>query len=217
MKEKSIIFNTQDVRAILNTKPGTWPVEPIDHNKPFKWQARRVIKPQPHFEEWYLARNLTVSEEYMKNTPYKKGDLLWVRETWRCSCVGSAGNSETAFIEYKDGDVMFIDIDHKQSFYFAGKARWKPSIHMPREASRILLEVKGVRVERLWGIREDDAQAEGMEALGIFTDLDGNENVCVGMTYKEPFCQLWDRLNAKRGYSWESNPWVWVYEFMRVK
>jgi hypothetical protein len=87
---------------------------------------------------------------------------------------------------------------------------------MPRYAARIFLEVKEVRIEKVRDITEDDAKAEGVEAQGIYNDFDGYENVCVGMTYKEPFCQLWDHLNAKRGYSWESNPYVFVYEFMRL-
>jgi hypothetical protein len=89
---------------------------------------------------------------------------------------------------------------------------------MPREAARITLEVKAVKIERVQDISEKDAKAEGIKGkyMGYSRDL-----LSGGIIHEyddvEQFIDLWDTLNGKRGCSWESNPWVYVYEFMRVK
>ena len=80
--------------------------------------------------------------------------------------------------------------------------RWRPSIHMPRWASRLFLEVTDVRVERVQEVSEEGAIAEGMQMVGP-----------AALSDRTSFAHLWDTINAKRGYSWESNPWVWVIEF----
>lgn len=90
-----------------------------------------------------------------------------------------------------------------------GKGRkWKPSIHMPRWASRINLEITDIRVERLQEINEEDAKHEGVKRInaGDF----GME------TWSSAFRNLWDSINSKRGYGWDTNPWVWVIEFKRI-
>ena len=92
---------------------------------------------------------------------------------------------------------------------------WKPSIHMPRWASRLTLEVKEVRVERLQEISQEDAQREGLRGPLIDPELDSIVNQ-IGVAPKESFSDLWDSINAKRGHGWETNPWVWVVEFERV-
>jgi len=127
--------------------------------------------------------------------PYgQPGDRLWVRETWA---------------ENIDGDVVYrADNGVAESMM----DRWRPSIYMPRRASRITLEVTGVRVERLNEISADDAVAEGVVD-------DGRP----GMIYPNgappivnAFWRLWNGLNEKRGYGLVNNPWVWVVEFRRV-
>jgi hypothetical protein len=197
MKEKPIVFSTPMVHALLNTRAGVWPAEPIDSGKPFKWQTRRVVKPQPDTDKegtinikgfWIIPerdRNLDIF-------PYHVGDILWVRETW-------AGIDE-GYVYRADGKKRELDLDGSIMWEVE---KWRQSIFMPREASRILLEVKGVRIERVQDISEYDAWAEG-----IFSKY-GHESVF-------HFMNLWDSINAKRGYSWESNPWVYVCEFMRV-
>lgn len=100
---------------------------------------------------------------------------------------------------------------------------WRPSIHMPRWASRITLEITGVRVERLQDISEADAKAEGITVLPLQNVDDPSawwqsspgENQA--RTPIASFRNLWDSINAKRGYSWESNPWVWVIEFKHLE
>jgi len=86
----------------------------------------------------------------------------------------------------------------------------RPSIHMPRWASRIALEITNVRVERLQDISEEDAQAEGVPKsitqYGLTIDYEN---------YREPFIELWDKINGKK-HPWASNPWVWVVEFRKI-
>jgi hypothetical protein len=95
---------------------------------------------------------------------------------------------------------------------FAGK--WRPSIFMPRWASRITLKITDVRVERLQDISEDSAMAEGAQKYGETPD--GELLFDVG-SYRYGFKLLWDSINAKRGYGWDANPYVWVIEFRRVE
>lgn len=104
------------------------------------------------------------------------------------------------------------DID-AQSWTWSEKeipTRWRPSIHMPRWASRITLEVTGMRVQRLQDISEGDAFAEGMNS-GSLEIWKSGDDTPIGM-----FGQLWDSINDARGLGWDTNPWVWVVEFRRV-
>jgi hypothetical protein len=229
MKEKPIIFSTPMVRALLNTKPNIWPAEPIDPHKPYKWMTRRVVKPQPctdkngyvNIKGFWMNPGRDKDEAFLNIAPYSIGDVLWVRETWRCSSVGLFGNEEVAHIVYKNGEGKTIGIDNKESLFYTTKALWHSPIFMPRKAARITLEVKGVRIERVQDISEGDAIKEGVDK-GINENrmcdlkdckytLDHGQH-CGVCTFRT----LWNTLNAKRGYSWESNPFVYVYEFMRV-
>jgi hypothetical protein len=127
---------------------------------------------------------------------YKVGDILYVRETFN--------NTETDTVLYA-ADKDFIDF----YLFMESEIKWKPSIHMPKEAARIFLRVTNVRVERVQEITEEDAIAEGMSK----TLVDG----VVFISAKGNFHVLWDSLNIKRGYGWDTNPWVWVIEFERVE
>lgn len=96
---------------------------------------------------------------------------------------------------------------------------WKPSIHMPRWASRITLEVVSVRVERVQDISEEDAVAEGCNGYTIWGPVPGESwrtEPKEDVSAIDKFATLWDSINAKRGFSWDINPWVWVVEFKRV-
>jgi hypothetical protein len=134
---------------------------------------------------------------------YKVGDILYVRETWSIhECVKCQAGIPALGGECKCEYVY-------RTNYGATDFRWKPSIHMPKEAARIFLKVTDVRVERLQDITEEGAIAEGMSK----TLVDG----VVFISAKGNFHVLWDSLNIKRGYGWEDNPWVWVIEFERVE
>ena len=160
---KPILFSTPMAQALLNTKPGTWPAEPIDPEEPFKWQTRRVVKTQPEIDTRYEAA--VIEDGKLKicgrgigdvwetrriyKMPYHVGDILWVRETYGLF----NDEDEYIYIYYK------ADEGNPEKCPYFGK--WKPSIHMPRKAARIFLEVKSVRVERLRDISHEDAKAEG--------------------------------------------------------
>lgn len=225
MKEYPILFSSEMVKAILAGK---------------KTQTRRVIEPQPRktdvtgglidyavspTETWKLAgyedtwgfksTSTDVSLSGSWRSPYGiPGDRLWVRETWRTVELESGLDG----VLYK-ADNHFQPIDntqaagdlwcdaHKNGKH--GKA-WRPSIHIYRWMSRIMLSVENVRVERLQDISEEDAIAEGFQQEVISV---GYQDAPVTLPAHQKFTYLWDSINGKRGYSFDSNPWVWVIEF----
>ncbi|GMO28587.1 MAG: hypothetical protein Ta2B_09350 [Termitinemataceae bacterium] len=232
MKEKAIILSTEMVQALLNTKPNTYPPEPIDASKPCKGMIRRVApfevcggqnirftgyevdKGVKGGKEGYClySRGIGAQWETRSNVifpKYQVGDVLWVREKWSDFYV-----PEVSIIFKADKHCVSDEL------------KWKPSIHMPREAARIFLKVRNVCVERLQNISEEDAKAEGVNSNKFVNDY--------GCGYKCPkihkcqycsesklqsraFMCLWDSLYAKKGYGWDTNPYVWVYEFERVE
>lgn len=189
MKERPILFSGPMVRAIMEGR---------------KTQTRRVINPPAPFVstdegldvEWAIG-NI--------HCPYGvPGDRLWMRET---HYVQSAG--------YKDGSGTLI-------LYRATEPNapntWTPSIHMPRWASRITLEITDVRVQRVQEISKKDAKEEGIRYLPEAHSWSSDEEYQgLGrlMTPISAFAELWDSINAKK-YSWASNPWVWAITFRRI-
>jgi len=202
MKEHPILFSGEMVRAILEGR---------------KTQTRRVIKQVRGCKEFLTVENDIVSTQEMLNRrpanaaflmvhcPYgKSGDRLWVRETHHIDLypdetVDAHGNPGIAHYR-ADTDVI------SQSW----GGQWRPSIFMPRWASRITLEVVSVRVERVQDISEADAKAEGVTPKSYIADH------LEHIMYRSTFHLLWDRINAKRGFPWSSNPWVWVVSFAQL-
>jgi hypothetical protein len=206
MKVRPILFSAPMVRALLDGS---------------KTQTRRVVKAKmlsslgdlPHVPDWIAA-------EVPQLCPYgKPGDRLWVRETWRGVVEISPPG---ATVEY--GVARYVpDQEHcRRVEYAATKERdgepYRPSIHMPRWASRILLEVVSVRVERLQGISAGDCHAEGIgqcDGLGSnaeILDLSLRMGTCTAAVLS--YATLWEQINGAG--SWDVNPWVWVVEFKRV-
>lgn len=217
IKERPIIFSSEMVSAILEGR---------------KTQTRRVIKPQPAsqiFLKYGCWASAWVEGEYI--CPYGTiGERLWVRETWaqiykHPDCVGDEPcdfkKCRGCYIEYKadtnnpcpgewDIDAAREDED---------VPRWQPSIHMPRWASRITLEIVNLRVERLQEITEKDAIEEGIRLfnLGDFNGYASNpQNKSFYGYAKEAFKNLWNSIYVKRGFGWDTNPWVWVIEFKQL-
>lgn len=206
-KVKPILFSGPMVRALLDGR---------------KSQTRRVLKPQPVERPGLNCRNLHWFDKHGKPrginspegpmpwifTPYEPGDLLWVRETWG-AWPHMAGGVQADSLRFRaDGEYQN---EH-------GAWQWRPSIHMPKWASRLTLEVTAVKVERLAEISEEDAKAEGikMEFAGIGLAMwkwSDDPNVPCATTPQGAFVKLWDHLNAKRGYGWEANPWVCAIAF----
>lgn len=192
-KERPILFSGNMVRAIL------------DGNKT---QTRRIVKEKEIRNRFpmYIKNNIWAwgtkpcdgtqacwSHDTFKCPYGTEGDRLWVRETW-----SYLDSEKTEFI-YRADDNRWIEDLHS-----AGSP-WKPSIHMPREASRITLEIKNIRVERLQDISESDTEAEGIEFMRDIPDADES------LTGKQLFEVLWESINSLG--SWKQNPWVWVIEF----
>lgn len=167
-----------------------------------KTQTRRVVKPQPKKpvcgpggEWWDEATGSAIV------TRFQVGDQLWVRETWRQ--LYAAKSIGTVRYRADDGDLGH---------------RWRPSFFMPRWASRITLEVVGVRVERVQAISEADAKAEGVERIGHGPyEVGGAKVHPMTSTYHHAFSRRWDGIIRRDRAPWASNPWVWVVEFARIK
>jgi len=188
MKEHPILFSGEMVRAILEGR---------------KTQTRRVIKQdrllQLQTEAGIITHDTNWSPLYRFCHLGQIGDRLWVRETfWHYGLGSELGGRQ---LYYK------CDMDLPAEFQIDHFMKWKPSIFMPRWASRITLEITDIRIERLQEISKNDACAEGIQLL--------TEDFDTATTHIEKYRMLWDELNAKRGYSWASNPWVWVIEFQR--
>ena len=196
MKERPIIFNSEMVRAILEGR---------------KTQTRRIIKPQPTIKPRILKNKDGVFWSLMDKCLFQKspygtiGDKLWVKETW---FEWVKNNPEQLPYLYK----ATTPSDEIEILRQSGHAiKWKPSIYMPRRASRIGLENIDIRVERLKDITEEDARDEGVEHPDIATSPPSTYS-----DYKHKFKLLWDSINAKRGCGWDINPWVWAIEFKKL-
>ena len=208
MAIKPILFNTEMVRAILDGR---------------KACTRRILKGAIPFDEkaeyWNVLKKGEWSgpicvEYFMKQgSPYKPGDILYVRETWEhfecCCCEGDEhGNC------YREPQQSVLNKSYGCYMYRAtdeiyGDARWHPSIHMPKEAARIWLRVTNVKVERLQEITPQGAWKEGARCSCLHPVPD-----CAGN--KTAFVNIWNSTIKKSDidrYGWDANPWVWVIEF----
>ena len=204
-KERPIIFNSEMIRAILEGR---------------KTQTRRIVKSQPPKGSWVCFDGIDAYQgegyffQYPQNIdggkiifnkkfllpqkgkcPFGKiGDRLWVRETW-------------AVIDYPDGttarkyETIYKANDNSGYPY---QIKWKPLIFMPRNYSRITLEITDIRVERLHEITREDITKEGF----------GKGYTDIGWTYV--FGQYWNLIH-KEGHKWKDNPWVWVIGFKRLE
>ncbi|KSH33165.1 hypothetical protein AO965_05910 [Pseudomonas aeruginosa] len=212
MKERPILFTGPMVRAIIEGR---------------KTVTRRVMKYQPHEDASVTVGNynVTVVDRHGEQQPGPEafgawwsdgergcicphgqpGDQLWVRETWGLQ-VRSYGGGAGEFIVYRatNPDAIYCRSSEGREY----PVKWKPSIHMHRHSSRILLEITAVRIERLQDISEEQARAEGYPA----------ERECEtggsGLDAWLWFRSLWGEINGPEAFT--ANPWVWVIEFKRV-
>ena len=219
MKERPIPFKAHEVRATLEGR---------------KSQFRRVVKPQPADDRPPMIatgdRGWDGNQFTTVRCPYgQPGDRLWGRETWGMSFVDIAsGRPHVVGGTWGSSDrpnrgpcvVFRADAPTMPDDSPAETARWSPSIHMPRWASRITLEVTGVRVERLQDISEADAIAEGIERLGgpascsPWKDYRSDQRFGFYSVPSASYRSLWESINGPE--SWGANPWVWVVEFRRL-
>ena len=216
IKERPIIMGAESVRAILEGR---------------KTMTRRVVNKRT-LERFRFSPSGELLGSFneshpeweiyptVDDAPYRIGDLLWVRETFvdegsffgtlNIRTVKDPEGIESEII-YRADDNDFVWTKDDGAIDFDKKKRrcashWKSPIFMPRWSSRITLEITDIRVERVQDITENDARAEGMTSplryIGALRDA---------------YIKTWNSLNAKRGYPWESNPWVWVISFKKVK
>lgn len=216
MAIKPILFNTEMVRAILDGR---------------KSCTRRLAKPQPDEKHTYPLGFVTDSTEkkevgcfgfgideyggsiqYAK-PPYQPGDILYVRETWK-----KAPNGYYYYESWQRNDIADV-------------TKWKPSIHMPKEAARIWLKVTDVKVERLQEMKPVDVIKEGAypdcwDCLNTYGE--SGSQCCYGIEEQCSQCdeammeweKLWNSTIKKSDidrYGWDANPWVWVIEFERCE
>ena len=218
-----ILFNNEMVRAILDGR---------------KTVTRRLVKPQPKSklcytfagsdcgtwgypsktaheswgEEYRLPDNIT-KEDFGKrwNPPYHTDDVLYVRETWAPIYPGKESNEVCGYI-YKEDSLEEYDNRYPDGEDYQWGGKWRPSIHMPKEAARIWLKVTDARVERLQEITEEQIGREGVEVEYPHV-LNGEEK-------RYAFSTLWNSTVKKSDldrYGWNANPWVWVIEFERCE
>ena len=201
---KPILFNAEMVQAILAGRR-TVIRRPVGEDKRGEWFAVNDCRNHEYGASvpCYLHREIAVDDTscnimYLK---YDVGDVLWVRETW-------ARISDWAEVAPEVG--LFDGYIYRADWGGVEQPRWRPSIHMPKEAARLFLLVTAVRAERLQDITEEQAVAEG------FTPLIDRQTGAVLISAKECFHIGWDFIYAAKGYGWEENPWVWVIEFEKT-
>jgi hypothetical protein len=213
VKERPILFSTPMVQAILEGR---------------KTVTRRVVKGRAL--DWLAPDLFTpefVADPGNDLSPYGfTGDIAWVRETWRPTLKGSdTPPGYWNMFEFAAGGEKLCPLEYELKFEeYIINGKWKPSIHMPRVACRVMLKIKSISVERLHDITEEDAIREGIQPLlasraqlathgrlykhytehqqGIFGS---------GLDPVESFSTLWEFVNGQD--SWNSNPWVWRIEF----
>lgn len=190
-------------RRIVKPQPPKEAVAPVLENGWWMWQ--RFNAERRHFD------GKTTEKLWDRRCPYGvPGDRLWVKETFY----------ETESAPFDDGklsvDVLYrADGDFDGDMHHAG-CKWQPSIHMPRWASRITLEVTSVRIERLQDISVEDAIAEGVPTVGVnFVDFSKEPDEDGFSDPRASFETLWESLHGPG--SWDANPWLWVIWFKRIE
>lgn len=205
---KPILFNTPMVKTILEGR---------------KTVTRRIVKPKLKKDEsgFRICINEVTGEKWVEkidenessifpdgsiryvNPPYRPGDILYVRETW---CIDS-----------------YSGVDLKPHYYYKAGAynpdrKWRPSIHMPKEAARIFLKVTDVGIERLQDIDGYEVEKEGLKFIN--NPLVYEDKQTFNSLANKEFSKLWNSTIKKdqlSQYGWEANPWVWVIEFVKLE
>lgn len=182
-----------------------------------KTETRRVIAPQPNIRGNIVAAQALFSVGGVDFAcPYGRveGDRIWVRETWAAPALCDRQSPSEIVLR-----KVVYRADHLTGRPPFATGRWRPSIHMPRWASRLILEVEYIRPERLFELTEAGAQAEGLKKVGDKWQgkpprRPSEKNL--HDSARDAFRELWDHINGERSdgaYRWERNPWVWAVTF----
>ncbi|HBW7733698.1 hypothetical protein DJ516_26210 [Klebsiella pneumoniae] len=200
ISERGMIFNAEMVRALLDGRK-------TQTRRPIKWKQTRFteIGEREDGSKWPWSEDAEHACDFWHPCPFGAvGDRIWVREAFRVHSRAT----DVATLVYKASERnSWTEQTRRVPVAVCNKPatpeKWIPSLHMPRWASRILLEITGVRVERLRSMSQDDARAEGVIAASGPMEA--------GLAFRE----LWDSIYGEE--SWKANPWVWVIEFKRVE
>lgn len=195
-----MIFNAEMVRALLDGRK-------TQTRRPIKWKQTRFteIGEREDGSKWPWSEDAEHACDFWHPCPFGAvGDRIWVREAFRVHSRAT----DVATLAYKASERnSWTEQTRRVPVAVCNKPatpeKWTPSLHMPRWASRILLEITGVRVERLRSMSQDDARAEGVIAASGPMEA--------GLAFRE----LWESIYGEE--SWKANPWVWVIEFKRVE
>jgi hypothetical protein len=207
-KERPILFSAPMVCAILDGRKTVT-------RRPVKVQPRSRADIGSYGKGQPFIRNPDVTKRNPECPFGNPGDRLWVRETWYCDhnevmCGPYLKPDDLDVSEARDDGTLVYAADGLTP-YEADQPVWKPSIHMPRWACRILLEITDVRVERLQDISRSDIRAEGLQCPPELASDDVSPN------YRDWYPAAWRELWESTGGDWDANPWVWVVEFKRVQ
>lgn len=239
-KERPILFSGEMVRAILDGRKTVTRrvVKPQPPNIAQSFLTAADNSGDVKFFKGVVAHHVGLALTGWIKCPYgRPGDILYVKETWKPGAWREDGRvaidyraspeaTNTPWLEIPEGSGKQFDelwlgwtdellaagsLPDDEGFHHwepgESPLKWRPSIFMPRWASRLTLRVTAVKVERVQDITEEDAKAEGVENIPIGTATWSN---------RQSFSILWDSINVKRGYSWESNPFVWCVSFELV-
>ncbi|EAC0654436.1 hypothetical protein ABP79_18510 [Salmonella enterica subsp. enterica] len=208
MKERGMIFNAEMVRAILDGRK-------TQTRRPIKWKQTRFteIGEREDGSNWPWSEDTEKVCDYWHPCPFGAvGDRIWVRETfgWQIRRDPVGGTGEFRVYRATTPDA----VRYQTASGEAAPMKWVPSIHMPRRASRITLEITDVRVERLNNISYDDAISEGIKQE--WTCIDPGLGSYAHKNDVQDDCEtLWKSIYGEE--SWAANPWVWVIEFKRIE
>ncbi|GAA6558986.1 hypothetical protein nublan006_03070 [Klebsiella pneumoniae] len=216
MKERGMIFNGEMVRAILDGRK-------TQTRRPIKWKQTRFteIGEREDGSKWPWSEDAEHACDFWHPCPFGAvGDRIWVREAFRVHSRAT----DVATLVYKASERnSWTEQTRRVPVAVCNKPatpeKWTPSLHMPRWASRILLEITNVRVERLNAISEEDVDAEGFAGdypTSVFPNLfPGEPKDWSHLSMRDCYGVLWKSIYGEE--SWKANPWVWVIEFKRVE
>ena len=209
-KARPILFSTEMVKAILeDRKKQTRRTKNLDkfnvNPDLYKYLGLNINK-NVHIFGFKTERG-ALEKESLKCPYGKPGDILWVRETF--TKEATIFNDTPADYIYKADELLCEN-----------EIKWKPSIFMPKEACRLFLKIKDIRVERLIEISEEDAMAEGIDFQfsELFQENRFMDYLDINSDYRTAYCSfqsLWEKINGLD--SWKANPWVWVIEFEKIE
>lgn len=212
---KPILFKTEMVKAILDGRKTV--MRRVLEEKE-RLDKKHGLDREPYKDrtgEWCVDKQTDVDDyrTCVLKPRYQPGDALYVRETWSPLYQDKDSKDVRGYM-YKACTLEEYDKMYPDGKDYQWEGKWRPSIHMPKEAARIFLRVIDVRVERLQDITYEGCKAEGFDGAFFTDDTEGLPAIAI-----RRFSRLWDstiKTDDREYVGWEANPWVWVIEFERI-